>query len=289
MIIFPFKISNILRGLLITIFLMQLVACSTSHNRYAMGKDGAPKFDIDVSKIPDAVPRNEPYNKYASRSYTIRGHRYVVLKTAKGYSKYGMASWYGMKFHGYRGSIGEKYDVRSMTAASTELPLPSYVQATNMENGKTVVVRVNDRGPFECHRIMDFSFAAAKKLGFAGKGTTRVHIVGIDPDTWNNKYTRNNSIRTAANRQFAQTNSLPHDVPAFYLQAGAFGNLNSAREYAQSLASLTNNTTHVMHSFKNGSPLYRVQIGPITNQSEGVRVQNVLANHGVGHAIMIKG
>ena len=146
-------------------------------------KDGEPWWDVDVSRIPDAVPM--PHNgPVKATPYTVFGKPYYPIQDARNYRATGIASWYGTKFHGQATANGETYDLYGMTAAHKTLPLPSYVRVTNLENGKSVILRVNDRGPFYSDRIIDLSFAAAKKLGYAESGTARVKVEGIDPHQW---------------------------------------------------------------------------------------------------------
>src|SRR5690606_5559131 len=146
-------------------------------------RDGAPWWDVDVSKIPDAVPVPHVGN-YKASPYTVLGKTYYPIQDARNYQAVGTASWYGTKFHGQATANGEAYDLYGMTAAHKTLPLPSYVRVTNLDNGVSVVVRVNDRGPFYSDRIIDLSFAAAKKLGYAEKGTARGKVEGLDPVRW---------------------------------------------------------------------------------------------------------
>lgn len=146
-------------------------------------KDGAPWWDVDVSQIPDAVPMPH-YGPYKANPYTVLGKTYFPISDGHRYSATGTASWYGTKFHGQPTANGEKYDLYGMSAAHKTLPLPTYVKVTNLDNGRTVTLRVNDRGPFYSDRIIDLSFAAAKKLGFAETGTARVKVEGIDPQQW---------------------------------------------------------------------------------------------------------
>ena len=148
--------------------LLGLTACSTmpgqSHSTTVTtaARDGAPGFPVDVSNLKDAVPKYEPRCAYGNpASYTAIGKRYYVMDSAKGYAKVGVASWYGTKFHGKLTSSHEPYDMLAMTAASPNLPIPTYVKVTNLENGRQVVIKVNDRGPFANDRIMDLSYAAA--------------------------------------------------------------------------------------------------------------------------------
>jgi rare lipoprotein A len=143
--------------------------------------DAAPEVELDVSGIPEPVPRAEPRSRYGNRSpYTVLGREYRVLPTARGYSERGVASWYGTKFHGRQTSSLERYDMCSFSAAHKSLPLPSYVRVTNLDNGLSVVVRVNDRGPFHAGRIIDLSYAAAVRLQMTQAGTARVHVEAID-------------------------------------------------------------------------------------------------------------
>ena len=136
----------------------------------------------DGSNIPDAVPRVEPLSKWGNpESYKVKGKRYFTKKTSSGHVERGLASWYGKKFHGRRTSSGERYNMYEMTAAHKTLPLPSYVRVTNVENGRTAVVKVNDRGPFHGSRVIDLSYSAAKKLGVVQKGTAMVEVRAIDP------------------------------------------------------------------------------------------------------------
>lgn len=144
------------------------------------GSDGAPSGYFNAHSVPEAVPKAESRSKYGNpTSYRVGRKRYYVMKDAKGYDKKGYASWYGRKFHGQRTSSRERYDMYSMTAASTTLPIPTYVRVTNLENGRSVVVKVNDRGPFHSRRIIDLSYAAAKQLGYAHKGTAYVQVTAI--------------------------------------------------------------------------------------------------------------
>jgi rare lipoprotein A len=136
----------------------------------------------DAAAIPDAVPVREPLSAYGNPpEYEVDGVTYHVMDSAEGYQAEGTASWYGEEFQGRRTSSGEPYDMYAMTAAHRTLPLPTYVEVTNLENGRTVVVRVNDRGPFHADRIIDLSYAAARKLGIVGAGTARVRVRALEP------------------------------------------------------------------------------------------------------------
>ena len=141
-------------------------------------RDGPPLTVVDVANKPLPIPKNEPRIKRGNVSpYTVFGVTYEVMPSAAGYQEIGTASWYGRKFHGRLTSSGEVYDMFEFTAAHKSLPIPSYVQVTNLANQEQIVVRVNDRGPFADGRIIDLSWAAAQRLGFADKGTARVELV----------------------------------------------------------------------------------------------------------------
>jgi len=158
---------------------------TTNAGRYAMAKDVAPsvtEIPPDIAAIPDAVPRAEPRARSGnSPVYEVFGKTYRVLDRASGFQERGMASWYGKKFHGHKTASGEVYDMFQMTAAHKSLPLPSYVRVTRLDTRKSVVVRVNDRGPFHRGRVIDLSYAAAAKLDMLGAGSAEVELVALDP------------------------------------------------------------------------------------------------------------
>jgi len=144
--------------------------------------DGPPSFYVDAKKVPNAVPKIEPLSRIGNKPYyTVFGHRYGVLKSSYHYNEVGVASWYGTMFHARRTSNGERYNMLAMTAAHKTLPLPTYVEVTNLKNHQKIIVKINDRGPFEGNRLIDLSYVAAKKLGMLGHGTTLVRVKSIDP------------------------------------------------------------------------------------------------------------
>ncbi len=144
--------------------------------------DSAPARKLDPSTISDAVPQAERRSRSGNpNSYVVLGKRYHVMSSSDGFNQRGIASWYGTKFHGRTTSSGETYDMYAMTAAHKSLPLPTYVEVTNLDNGRRTIVKVNDRGPFHQNRIIDLSYAAATKLGILGKGTGLVEIRAIRP------------------------------------------------------------------------------------------------------------
>ncbi|MGI6409581.1 MAG: septal ring lytic transglycosylase RlpA family protein [Thiopseudomonas sp.] len=259
--------------------------------------DGAPWWDKDVSGIPDATPMPH-YGPVKASPYVVLGKKYYPIQSAHKYRQTGTASWYGTKFHGLQTANGETYDLYGMTAAHKTLPLPSYVKVTNLENGRSVTLRVNDRGPFYSDRIIDLSFAAAKKLGFAEKGVARVSVEGIDPDRW---WAQRGQKPPVVGTWQAQPEPalqagveeyvppvqqhagalLPLEVkPAvdtsgIYLQVGAFANPDAAQLLRDKLSDLTASVVRVSSVAREQQVLHRVRIGPLSGlqQAENIRLQ----------------
>lgn len=218
--------------------------------------DGPPSENLDVAMIPDAVPQNQPLSKTGNRPYEIFGKQYAPMKSARGFEETGYASWYGKKFHGKRTSSGEPYDMFAMTAAHPTLPLPTWIRVYNHENGRTAVVKVNDRGPFLRSRIVDLSYAAAAKLDIVRKGTSRVTITAVFPG----------DEETGA----STLNHGQDGKPIQYLvQMGAFAEHANAKRMRARLASLgfkiyPESPSEV--SISNG--LYVVSIGPFDSRAQ---------------------
>lgn len=167
----------------IPLFILFLNACSTNYGRYQHKNDSTPSRIPSASELVDATPRVEPHSRGGNKNYTVRGKHYQVLKTADGFQEQGIASWYGRKFHGHLTSNGEIYDMYAMSAAHKNLPLPTYVKVTNNDNGRSVIVRVNDRGPFHQSRVIDLSYSAAYKLDMLKTGTANVTIKTVTANT----------------------------------------------------------------------------------------------------------
>jgi rare lipoprotein A len=163
-----------------------LTACSSTPSRYSMRVDSAPIHLIPNHKPSTVLPKYEPYRLINMQPYTINGINYQPMLTGKGYAEKGNASWYGQKFHGHLTSNGEIFDMYEFTAAHKTLPLPSYAKVTNNQNGKSLIVRINDRGPFHPDRLIDLSFAAAKKLDYLKSGTApvKVEVIHVSEDNW---------------------------------------------------------------------------------------------------------
>lgn len=227
-----------------------LAGCSTPKpSRYHVEQDYGPSVDIDVSQVPNAVPRWEPYSAGGNKSpYEVRGETYYVLSTSKGYKEEGIASWYGHKFHGHLTSNGETYDMYGMSAAHKTLPIPSYVRVTNQDNGRSVIVRVNDRGPFHEGRIIDLSYAAAAKLGYHKRGTANVLVESIDLSE-----------------------------PDRYVQIGAFGSLDNARNFRRQ-AELWAKTAF---RIKPEAGIFKVQIGPLKTEKEALDMLSLAKSNGI--------
>ncbi len=245
------------KRLLCLLLFLPLAGCVTvshhhKHYEHYVGEDGAPaNTNIDVSNIPNAVPKAEPLCKYGNMSsYAVDGETYHVLKSCDGYDQRGIASWYGTKFQGHRTSCGEPYTLYGMTAASKVLPLPSYVQVTNLKNGKQCVVKVNDRGPFHENRIIDLSFVAAKKLGIYPAGTGLVEVKAINP---------------ANPGEVLNTTTVLPSHPQIYLQIGAFAQKANADNLAMIVKSYTDAPIVIRTAVINNIKIYRVQIGPISS------------------------
>jgi rare lipoprotein A len=183
--------------------------------RYAMNDDAYPDSPEDVSNVPDAVPKVEPRAKSGNRpTYSVWGKTYHVLSDPIGYVAEGRASWYGVKFQGYATASGESYDMYKMTAAHRSLPLPTYARVTNLDNGRQVIVRVNDRGPFHDDRLIDLSYAAAARLDILGHGTGRVRVEAIDPVAWARTHDQSGSNRSTQNAQATPPKATAQSVAA---------------------------------------------------------------------------
>ena len=266
------------RWLIVSALVALAVGCGAlpeRQSRILEPADGPPPRPIDVASLQDAVPRAEPLSRYGNpQSYVVFDKRYEVLASSKGYVERGIASWYGSKFHGRRTSSGEPFDMYAMTAAHTSLPLPTYAEVTNLANGLTIVVKINDRGPFKHNRLIDLSYAAAVKLGIAEQGTGMVEVRAIDPETWQG------GTRVAAQAGGGM-------APGLYLQIGAFSQMENAARLRSRLEGTTRNGIHVVRGDDGGTPLYRVRIGPISDVGEADRVSRELLAMGLDTHVVL--
>lgn len=248
-----------------TIFLITLLGLTAcTHQPLRAVKDGAPVYvPPDITSIPDAIPKHEAYSKYGNpQRYTVNGKQYLTKETHLGYDEKGVASWYGTKFHGQRTSSGEPYDMFGMTAAHKSLPLPSYVRVTNLNNGRQVVVKVNDRGPFEKNRLIDLSYAAAKKLDMLKQGTALVEVKAIHA----------NEVKHVPNLDRKVAN---HAHPQLFIQLGAFSQMRYARSLENRVKPLTHYPIRVSQARHHGVKQYKVQIGPLAS----VETTDALTHH----------
>ncbi len=253
-----------------------LSACSFGRGKHDAG-DGPPRFPrVDVSRVPDAVPRHERTHPPARKPYTVFGQRYVPMRSARGYRERGVASWYGRKFHGNPTAMGERYDMYTMTAAHKTLPLPTYARVTNLRNGRTVVVRVNDRGPFHRDRVIDLSYAAAHRLGIAQTGTGLVEVTAIDPSA--------PATVGAPVAEVTHTDSgagTQARTPQLYVQVGAFSERDNAERLLARLRMEQLGPVIIENGQRGQSPVYRVRIGPLASVDEGDRLILAVRQHGI--------
>ncbi|MDH3899849.1 MAG: septal ring lytic transglycosylase RlpA family protein [Gammaproteobacteria bacterium] len=253
--------------------LAMLFAGCSSHGPLEPGDD-APKNPKDLSGIQDAVPRVEPRSRYGNpESYVVYGKRYYTKSSSAGYTERGIASWYGTKFHGRRTSSGEPYDIYKMTAAHKTLPLPTYAKVTNLRNGRSVVVKINDRGPFHANRIIDLSYAAAARLGIQEHGTGLVEVEAIDPS----RTTPSTTARPA-------TAAAPATL---FLQVGAFSSRDNAVRLEKRLQSSGLGEIHILEASSTAGPMYRVRIGPLATVNDADRISNSLISQGISDTRVI--
>ena len=222
--------------------------------RYQHDKDFGPTEEVDLSHVPDAVPRYEVRTRAGNKNpYTVLGKTYHLIEDETAYKERGNASWYGKKFNGYHTSNGELYDMYAMTGAHKTLPIPSYVRVTNLDNGKSVVVRINDRGPFHQGRIIDLSYAAAQRIGIHKAGTGRVEVeIALPGDA--PPIPRRPDGKLVAPIESA----LP---PGTYLQIGAFGNKQAAQDFAATVGTKLTFPVQVS-SAVSPKEIHRVRLGP---------------------------
>ena len=240
-----------------------LISCSGEQKKDPEPGDGPSPLDLKAGDVADAVPRAEPLARYGNQSpYEVFGKKYTVMRSNKDYHEQGVASWYGSKFHGRRTSSGEPYDMHLATAAHKSLPLPSYAVVTNLDNGRKVVVKINDRGPFKSGRLIDMSYGAALRLDMIATGTARVDVRVIDVDSGS---TELKIADTAVDRGVDAGNN-----GETWLQAGAYGRREGAEQLVGRLeqADVSPVTIH-----KTGN-LFRVWLGPYLSS---VELESVIA------------
>ena len=251
--------------LLPALLALALAGCGSSVER-----DGGPATSpVDIASIPDAEPKYEPRTRAGNPPvYTVLGRTYKVMADSAGYRERGVASWYGTKFHGNSTSNGERYDMYAMTAAHKTLPIPSYVAVTNLLNGRRVVVRVNDRGPFVDDRVIDLSYVAAAKLDMLTIGTAPVEVVAVGPGD------------TLPGPSFAQ----PATV---WIQAGAFTVRDNAERLRNRLGQAAVGDVRILVAEVNGQQFFKVRLGPVASTAEAGRIAGVLAGYGIPEPLFV--
>ncbi|MBT9566829.1 MAG: septal ring lytic transglycosylase RlpA family protein [Thiobacillus sp.] len=209
------------------------------------GPEATPPANLDA--VPDAVPRAEPLHRFANRTYVALGNTYAPLTEWRPYSEEGVASWYGRRFHGKKTASGEAYDMYAMTAAHPTLPIPSYARVTSLKNGRSVVVRINDRGPFHSKRVIDLSYTAAHKLGYLGQGSARVRVESLNPADY--------------------ATGTDSSSEGLFLQVGAFGQPENAHKLLERLKNELELDDARVRVVLVGT-LHRVQIGPYASEDD---------------------
>lgn len=247
-----------LKNLFLFTIILSLTACSTG--RYKQAHDSIPSRTPNKAELKDATPRAEPHSRGGNKDYRVFGKSYTVLKSAQNFEQTGIASWYGKKFHGHLTSNGEIYDMYGMSAAHKNLPLPTYLKVTNLANNKSVIVRVNDRGPFHQSRIVDLSYSAAYKLDMLKTGTAQVKITAITD------FNKKNIPPPIASNPPKPTEN-PIEKPLInakqsYIQVFATSKIDLAKQTAAKLAKQYTQT--VNYPEHNG--IYRIQLGPIIEE-----------------------
>lgn len=230
----------------------------------------------NLDAIPDAVPREEPLHRYANNPYEVFGQSYTPVRGRSSYKTRGLASWYGKKFHGLKTASGEIYDMYGMTAAHPTLPIPSYVRVTNLSNNRSVVVRVNDRGPFHPGRIIDLSYTAAHKLGYISAGSTMVEVERIDANNpFDTPSTQVKATPTPADIMLASA-TRPDTVPSgIYLQLGAFASQQNAEAFHGEIVPRLADFPRAPQ-IKHIDGLYRVRVGPYFDETSAKSDANQL-------------
>jgi len=305
-------------SLLALTLLTMMSGCSNTFN-YAHApneQDAAPTVSRNWAAIPDALPRVEPAAEYGNpKKYTVFGKSYQPLLNSEGFKEQGIGSWYGTKFHGRLTSSREPYDMYAMTAAHKTLPLPTYVEVTNLDNGKKIIVKVNDRGPFHDNRIIDLSYAAAMKIGYGDKGTGRVEIRAIDPrrpTAHRDKApvsapiaaTPSTTVIVGLARPDTGISVIPFSSPInrtpmpapspilaatktaapMYLQVGAFSSRINAENLRSSISEMSSEVPVLISQISNDqAAAYRVRVGPLSGHQEAEKITALLVMIGINN------
>ncbi len=258
-------------------------------SRYGIQQDRGPTAPFDPSQVREVETVIEPRTLAGNRSpYTVNGRTYQVMPSEQGYRERGFASWYGEKFHGHDTSNGEVYDMFQLSAAHKSMPIPGFLRVTNLENNKSIVVRVNDRGPFHNDRIIDLSYAAAYMLDFHNKGTAMVEVEAIMPTIVSRDApvpTRSVAAPIAATVPPAAVTSGEQ-----YLQVGAFADLNAAEQLSARLRNMTSRPVFIRSVETNGARqiMHRVRVGPIPDAEELARITDSVVAADLGSPYTVR-
>ena len=287
--------TRVFRILYLMAILAVIDACSSASpptaknpnaGRYSIMQDRAPEKSIDIINIPEVVPEPVVRTIAGNRSpYTVLGKSYFVLPSEEGYSERGIAAWYGEKFHGHKTSNGEVFDMYQVAAAHKSLPIPSFLRVTNLENNRSIIVRVNDRGPFHGNRIIDLSYAAALKLGYADIGTARVQLDAIITEKLSSDSVSRGNIEPKA------LSSVSRVLKDQYLQIAALSSRASATELLANVEEVIDEPVFI-NTMKDpsGKTLYRVRVGPIGDpvELENISRKLVAADFGMPYPVRQK-
>lgn len=281
-------------GLLCLVLLVS--ACSGRGPRYYQDDGPHSSPQMDVSRIKDAIPRSEPLAASGNRPYIVFGRRYTPMQSARGYREIGVASWYGKKFHGRPTSSGESYDMYAMTAAHKTLPLPSYVRVRNLANGREVIVRVNDRGPFLHGRLIDLSYAAAYKLDVLKTGTARVEVSAVGPDDRPANSVAIGTVDTApvasgepltaapsSTSLISSANAAPAKATAggVFLQVGSFSSWDNAIKLRDQLEAKNIKPVSIATVNVKEARYFRVRVGPLDNLGVAENISSQVSAMGI--------
>lgn len=276
---------------LVCAFALVLAACGSAPPRDAPSA-GSPQrgggyyqddgpgdvIPVNLAEVPDAVPQREPLHRFANRPYEVFGRQYVPFTEVRPFEQRGIASWYGKKFHGQKTSSGERYDMYAMTAAHPTLPIPSYAQVTNVQNGRSVVVRINDRGPFLRDRVIDLSYAGAWKLGYIQSGHAQVEVRAVVPGETRVVAAAQPEARAVPASAQVAAGAVSIGAPSgnVYLQLGAFAaeaSAESMRERLQRQLDWVGERIEVLAS----DALYKLQLGPYRSRDDATGMAERLA------------
>ena len=295
--------SRFFKGIILSATLLLLAACSSSPtsttsssgmppmsasdayqaSRYDIQQDRASSQLLDPAQIREVIPMRETRTSAGNKSpYTVNGKTYRVMQSEQGYRERGFASWYGEKFHGHKTSNGEIYDMFQLSAAHKSMPLPGFVRVTNLENNRSIVVRVNDRGPFHSERIIDLSYAAAYMLGFDNKGTAMVEVEAIVPTL---------AATTESPRPPSPAALAPQQPGGgAILQVGAFSDLQAAQQLTMKLQKMTSRPVFI-RSVEIGEErelIHRVRVGPIPSADEIGRITDSVVAADLGRPYTVR-